>query len=168
MNGYRGLHFEDPNVTPPGHGDPASQRILVVDDDIGMRRLSTLALSQRGYSVEAAEDGAIAWAALNGGNYDMMITDNNMPKVTGVELLRKLRAARMALPVIMVTGAPPEFEFSQSPWLLPDATLLKPFSVEELLEKVEFVFRANAVVPMRSAAPGLGSPAGAVEPNNLF
>ena len=55
-------------------------RILVVEDDISIRRLNTEVLRRSGYEVDAAEDGAAAWEALNADSYDLMITDNNMPK----------------------------------------------------------------------------------------
>ena len=79
-------------------------RILVVEDDADIRQLNTEALSQCGYHVDAAQDGAVAWDTLQASRYDLMVTDNDMPKVTGVELLKKLHAARLAVPVIMATG----------------------------------------------------------------
>jgi len=79
------------------------QRILVVEDDRDLRQLNTEVLIHSGYHVNAAADGAAAWQALNTDRYDLLITDNNLPKVSGVELLKKVRAARMALPVIMAT-----------------------------------------------------------------
>jgi DNA-binding response OmpR family regulator len=118
-------------------------RILVVDDDVCIREFSTEFLTHSGYEVDAAEDGAVAWQALNTDCYDLMIVDNNMPNVTGLELLKKLRAARMALPVIMATGTLPTHEFALSPWLIPDATLLKPFTCDELLGKVKAVLSMN-------------------------
>jgi DNA-binding response OmpR family regulator len=78
-------------------------RILMVEDDLCISQPNTEVLTRFGYEVAAANDGAAAWAALDDDSYDLMITDNNMPKLTGVELLRKLRAARMELPVIMAT-----------------------------------------------------------------
>jgi DNA-binding response OmpR family regulator len=115
----------------------------VVDDDGEIRRLNAQVLKKSGYHVEAAEDGAVAWEALNTDNYDLMITDHNMPKVSGVELLKKLRAARMALPVIMATGSLPEEEFARYPWLQPAATLLKPYTTDELLGTVREVLSAT-------------------------
>ena len=114
-------------------------RILVVDDDQAIRQLNTRVLLRSGYKVEAAADGAAAWRALNSGSYDLLLTDHEMPEVSGVELLRKLRAARMALPVIMATGAFPAAEFARNPGLNPSATLLKPYTIEELLETVKRV-----------------------------
>jgi len=93
------------------------ERILVVEDDGDLRRLNAQALSLSGYEVETAVDGAAAWAELQTNSYDLMITDNNMPKVTGVELLVKLRAARMELPVIMASGTSFSDDASRSPWL---------------------------------------------------
>ena len=116
-------------------------RILVVDDDRDIRRLSANVLERAGYEVGAAEDGAIAWEALSADSYDLMITDNNMPNLTGMELLQKLYAAHMALPFILASGKVPEEEFAQYPWLQPAAMLLKPYTVEELLGAVKKVLR---------------------------
>ncbi len=118
-------------------------RILVVDDDADVRRLNAEALSLCGYEVDAAEDGAAGWERLQAKRYDLMITDNAMPKVSGMELLKQLWAAHMALPVIMATGRPPDAQFTQFPWLLPAATLLKPYTIEQLLSTVRNVLRAT-------------------------
>jgi two-component system chemotaxis response regulator CheY len=118
-------------------------RILFVDDEICIRRVSAEVLTSSGYQVLAVEDGAIAWEALQVNNYDLVITDHNMPKLTGVELLNKMHAARMALPVILVTGALPTEQLKRHPWLQIDATLLKPFTIEELLGTVTNVLRAT-------------------------
>lgn len=85
-------------------------------------------LIRHGYHVDAAEDGAVAWDALQANRYDLMITDNAMPHLTGIELLKKLRAARMTLPVIMATGSLPEAEFVVQPWLQPSAMVIKPYT----------------------------------------
>jgi DNA-binding response OmpR family regulator len=116
-------------------------RILVVEDDVLIRKLNTRMLLHAGYAVDAAMDGAAAWQVLSAHSYDLLITDNNMPKVSGIELLKKLRAARMALPVIMATGAFPHEEFTRCPWLQPAATLLKPYTPAEMLSTVEKVLR---------------------------
>jgi DNA-binding response OmpR family regulator len=116
-------------------------RILVVDDDIIFRQLNTEALLRSGYEVDAAEDGAAAWEALQIKAFNLLITDHNMPGLTGVELIRKLRAARMVLPVIMATGALPKEELTLCPWLQPDALLFKPYTIAELLGTVKTVLR---------------------------
>jgi DNA-binding response OmpR family regulator len=130
--------------------NPAT-RILLVDDDGGLRQLVAEALAGSGYEVEEAANGAEAWGALSADWYDLMITDNHMPKVTGIELLKKLRAAQMALPVIMATGIFPADEFSRHPWLQPAATLVKPYLISELLGTVKEVLRAADCPPEQSA-----------------
>jgi len=114
-----------------------------VEDDGIIRHLNAEVLIHSGYHVDAAEDGAVAWDALQLNRYDLMVTDNDMPKVSGVELLKKLHAVRMALPVIMATGTLPEEEFSRQPWLQPAALLLKPYSFDELLGTVRDVLRVT-------------------------
>ena len=81
--------------TPRQSPARAAHRLLVVDDDISLRQLSAELLSHSGYEVDAAEDGAAAWEALGAESYDLMITDNKMPNLSGVELLKKLYAAHM-------------------------------------------------------------------------
>jgi CheY-like chemotaxis protein len=98
------------NVTAaPGQTNPP-RRILVVDDDIAIRQLSTDLLTRSGFHVDVAEDGAVAWNTLQTNHYDLVVTDHRMPKVSGVQLVKKLRAARMALPVILVSGTLPTEE----------------------------------------------------------
>jgi len=106
-------------------------RILVVEDDTDIRRYSAQALMGSGYDVEAAEDGAAAWETLQAKAFNLLITDNNMPRLTGVELVRKLRSARMALPVIMATGRLPVEALAKNPSLQLAALLPKPFSTAE-------------------------------------
>jgi DNA-binding response OmpR family regulator len=130
--------------------------ILMVDDDKSIRHFCVQALFASGYQVQAAEDGAAAWDVLQINSYNLLITDHGMPKVTGVELLQKLHDAHMALPVIMATGTLPEAEFIQYPWLAPNATLLKPYTTEELLEIVKEVLRATHGARKWVAAPSDG------------
>src|SRR6478736_1378281 len=117
-------------------------RILVVDDDESLRQLNTEVLKQSGYAVDAADDGDVAWETLQLTSYDLLITDQKMARVSGIELLRKLRAARMELPVIMATGTSPQAEFTRQPWLQPAAVLLKPYTISELLVVVRNVLYA--------------------------
>jgi DNA-binding response OmpR family regulator len=149
----------DSSSTPlPAQPNPPCH-ILMVDDDPLIRKLNVAVLSHAGYEVDEAVDGADAWEALSACDYDLLITDNSMPKVTGVELLKKLRAARMSMPVIMATGILPTEEFTRYPWLQPSATLTKPYTIEELMATVQEVLCApggtseQAVTPPTSRNP---------------
>ncbi len=129
------------------------QRILLADDEPLILQLNSTVLVESGYEVDTANDGADAWEVLQLKNYHLLITDNDMPRMTGVELVKKVHAARMALPVIMATGTFPEDELSRHPWLQIEATLLKPYSIEELLITVGNVLRVSDGCLEQSAPP---------------
>ena len=133
---------------------PAPHRILVVDDDEAIRRINTLILLRAGYEVDSVEDGAMAWDTLNACSYDLLITDNNMPNLTGLELLRKVRDHHIDLPVIMASGTIPTETFAQNPWLQPTATLSKPHTLEALLNTVRNVLRTL----QDGRTPGVSAP----------
>jgi len=118
------------------------RRILVADDDKAMRRLSAGVLSRSGYHVVEVEDGEEGWEALRTHHFDLLITDNDMPRLTGVELVKKIHTARMTVLIILASGVPPVEELKRHPWLQISATLLKPFTVEELLETVKKVLHS--------------------------
>lgn len=133
-----------------GRGDsPAC--LLVVEDDKNIRRCMSEALSRVGHQVDTAEDGAAGWAAIQTHNYHLLITDHNMPKLSGIELVTKLRAARMALPAILMSGALPTHELNTQPPLRIEAVLEKPFTADQLIGTVAEVLRATSA-PDRPAA----------------
>jgi DNA-binding response OmpR family regulator len=132
---------------PVGNGPPTQKelanRILVVEDDASIRQLTTEMLILSGYRVDSASDGAAGWKALQAERYDLLITDNFMPKLTGIEMVKKLQSARMQLPVIMATALFPQEESIRHPWLGSITTLLKPCRAAELLSTVRKILRAS-------------------------
>jgi PAS domain S-box-containing protein len=116
----------------------------VVDDDSDLRQLTINVLTSSGYDVEAVKDGSDGWDALLAGDYALIITDNKMPRMTGIEMIEKLRSSGMVIPIIMATGCLPMQEFNRRPWLKPDATLERPYSNDELLEAVNKILRPAA------------------------
>ena len=124
-------------------------RILVVEDEPDIRFLNADVLARSGYHVDTAEDGIAGWEALHAVRhapecYDLLITDHNMPGLTGLDLIKKLRDASMLLPVIMATGTLSQnVLMDQSAWLQPAVMLPKPYSVEQLLGTVEAVLRTT-------------------------
>ena len=129
--------FSDLPSGPPPYGSKPSYRILVVDDERAVRNLRLELLTDAGYEAMAVADGALAWDAIQTQHFDLMITDNSMPKVTGVELISKLIAANIRLPVIMVTGALPQHEFDRHLCLSNISVLVKPVSNSAILSIVE-------------------------------
>ena len=130
-----------------------SKRILVADDDQAIRELISVFLIRSGYEVDTAKDGADAWKALNEASYYLLITDYKMPRMTGVELINLLRSQDMTLPVILVSGTMPTEELNRHPWLRVDATLHKPFTVEELLDTVNNVMNKLIETPFADLMP---------------
>jgi DNA-binding response OmpR family regulator len=113
--------------------------ILLVDDDTSLREFHAEVLIRSGYVVDTAADGAIAWNTLNEKGYDLLITDNNMPKLTGLELIKQMRSEGMELPVILASGTVPMEELNQNSRLRIEFTLPKPFKTDELLAAVKKV-----------------------------
>jgi CheY-like chemotaxis protein len=139
-------------ASTPCHAN-SRRRILVVDHDSDVRQLSVDVLDGSGYDVEAVEDGVAAWEMLKGSHYDLIITENKMPGMTGIEMIEKLRAARLTIPVILATRHLPRHEFARKPWLLPMATLCRPFSNDDLLAAVKQTLRTDDPVTRRQPRP---------------
>jgi DNA-binding NarL/FixJ family response regulator len=132
----------------------ACGRILVVDDDAGVRRLVCSTLEEAGFSPLAAGDAAGALAAASGNVVDLAIVDVNLPRVSGYELCRRLKEARSTLPVIFVSGVRTEWYDRVGGLLLgADDYLLKPFVLDELVARVRCLLRrAGATVPASLAS----------------
>jgi two-component system sensor histidine kinase and response regulator WspE len=143
----------------------AARRILVVDEDRDLRQLYTEALAGLGCHVDAAQDGTAGWEALRANRYQLLITEHEMPNLTGIELVKMLRAARMALPVVMAARRLPTHELTRNPSLQLAATLTKPFALDTLLDTVRNVLRTAdtsgeqvALQPVWRSQPVAGRP----------
>lgn len=141
---------------PAGAASPASapgpNLILVVDDDPSVQTLLAIGLRRTGYRVECREDGEAGWAALRESSFDLLITDHNMPKLTGVDLLRRLRAVPLHLPAILLSGNLPTQEPDLPRLLHPGAALAKPVLWTELLRQVRLLLHATPL-PREEATP---------------
>lgn len=140
-------------------GNP-HKRILVVEDDEGLRSVNLMILSQVGYAVQGAEDGLAGWQALNARCFDMLITDNDMPRWSGMQLIQEVHLARMMLPIIMASGMVPEALLDDHTASGVAATLTKPFTAGELLNTVRQVFEAERHLPGHADRPGFLLPIG--------
>ena len=113
-----------------------ASRILVVDDSEGIRTLLASLLGGRGYSVTTAPDGMLAWSLLQQSSvsYGLVVTDFIMPKMNGIELLEKIRAAYPWIKVVLVTGYghPENAIASRAQRMGAFAVLPKPCSFEQL------------------------------------
>jgi DNA-binding response OmpR family regulator len=124
--------------------------ILCVEDDIELRNVFAELLARAGYQVEVAEDGLVGWEALRLGSYNLMITDNQMPRLSGLQLVERLRSTGNNLPVVLMSGSS-SFENLQShQWPQRTTALKKPFTPAELLATIEDVLRTASADPQRS------------------
>lgn len=120
-----------------------NMKILVVDDFSTMRRIVRNLLKELGFTnVDEAEDGVVALQKLKGGSFEFVVSDWNMPNMTGIELLRAIRAdeALKALPVMMVTAEAKKENIIEAAQAGANGYVVKPFTAATLEEKLNKVF----------------------------
>jgi DNA-binding NtrC family response regulator len=140
------LSAVEPGRAPQLRPELSPCRILAVDQNCDLRLLYSNALTDAGCHVDVAKDVSSAWDVLQARRYHLLLTENDPPNLTGDKLIRKLRSARMDLPVIMTTARLPMHEPAQIPWDRFAATLRKPFALEALMETLKNVLRARVQV----------------------
>ena len=120
-----------------------NMKILVVDDFQTMRRIIRNYLRQLGFNnVEEAEDGDVALEKLKESEFDFVITDWNMPKMTGIDLLKKIRAENnfKNIPVLIITAEAEKENVVQAAQAGVNDYIVKPFTPEVLQTKIEKIF----------------------------
>jgi DNA-binding NtrC family response regulator len=144
---------------------PSQASILMVDDDPGHCELNAEMLRRHGYMVGIAGDSEAGWEKLQNNRYNLLISEHDLPGLTGVGLVKKLRSACMSLPVIMVVETLPSWRSAEYPWFLKATKLFKPYSFGDLLDSVKRILipAGNArarIMPlhreMRPSTIGLG------------
>jgi two-component system OmpR family response regulator len=115
----------------------AKASIIVIDDESGVREMLADALHMQGYDVATAADGHSGLREIYEGDFDLIISDVNMPKVNGFELLERLRAAGNETPVILLTARGDRADVAVGFRAGADDYVTKPFGLEELLLRVE-------------------------------
>ena len=118
-------------------------RVLVVDDFSTMRKIVKNILRQIGLeNVVEADDGTTAWDILNRDNIDFIVSDWNMPKMTGIDLLRKVRASEeyADIPFLMVTAEAQQENIIEAVQAKVSNYIVKPFTPETLQQKIDKIF----------------------------
>mgnify|MGYP001449042539 CR=1 FL=1 len=122
--------------------DP-KMKFLVVDDFSTMRRIVRNLLKELGFTnVDEAEDGVVAYQKLQGGGFDFVVSDWNMPNMTGIELLQKIRATPQLkhLPVLMITAEAKKENIIAAAQAGASGYIVKPFTAATLSEKLTKIF----------------------------
>lgn len=119
-------------------------KILIVDDFSTMRRIVKNLLGDLGFTnTEEADDGKSAWPMLQAGGFDFVVTDWNMPGMTGIDLLKAIRADEnlKALPVLMVTAEAQRDQIIEAAKAGVNGYIIKPFTAVTLKEKLDKIFQ---------------------------
>jgi len=127
-----------------------SGTVAIVEDEKTIRDTVAFALRREGYQVVAYADGAAAWESFQRSLPDLVVLDIIMPRMDGLELLRRIRSQSATLPVIFVTSRDEEIDRVLGLELGADDYLCKPFSMRELMARVKVLFRRLAL----AAHPG--------------
>jgi DNA-binding response OmpR family regulator len=117
--------------------------ILVIEDDLSIRRGMVAALRHAAYEVREAGDGIAGAELALVGDLDLVLLDLVLPRRDGLEVLRRIRSGDPALPVIVVTARGAEEERVRGLEMGADDYVVKPFSARELLARVEAVLRRS-------------------------
>ncbi|MCL1887989.1 MAG: response regulator transcription factor [Kiritimatiellaeota bacterium] len=122
-------------------------KILIVEDDTRTREFIELGLQQSGHRVESADNGRDGWLKAAAEPFDLAVVDVMLPELDGVSLVKKWRAARLAFPVIILSARASESDKIAGLEAGADDYLAKPFSLAELVARVNAqIRRASAVV----------------------
>jgi two-component system chemotaxis response regulator CheY len=119
-------------------------KFLVVDDFSTMRRIVRNLLKELGFTnVDEAEDGIAALAKLRSTSFDFVVSDWNMPNMTGIELLRQIRSDNQLkhLPVLMVTAEAKKENIIEAAQAGASGYVVKPFTAATLDEKLNKIFQ---------------------------
>ena len=122
---------------------PLRPKILFADDEPGIRVICDISLSQAGFNVTTVADGQEAWKALETETFDLLITDNKMPYLTGRELVLKVRQHGLQLPIILAASDLESFLNPSNEWLRVNRLLQKPFQLDQLTETVKQCLQQN-------------------------
>ena len=114
--------------------------ILVVDDFSTMIRIVTNLLKELGFTnIDDANDGSKAWPMIQTGKYDFIVSDWNMPEMTGIELLKKVRADQNLkdMPFMLITAEQKRSQILDAAQAGVDGYIVKPFTAAILKEKID-------------------------------
>jgi DNA-binding response OmpR family regulator len=117
-------------------GVPPLKQILVIDDDTEVRTFVARTVVQAGFRADTAQDGEEGWRALCATNYDLVITDHEMPKLTGLKLIERMREVSIEPPCILISAMLPLPESDLEKIVHRGSVLPKPFSPGDLIERV--------------------------------
>jgi len=122
-------------------------RVLVVEDEAGLRLTLSDRLTSEGYAVETASDGEVGLASAATGAYDLIVLDVMLPRVNGFDVCRQVRQRGVATPILMLTARGQVVDKVVGLKLGADDYLTKPFETIELMARLEALLRRRPAGP---------------------
>lgn len=119
-------------------------RLLIAEDELEISKVLKMVLEQQKYAVDVVDNGADALDYILDGDYDGVILDLMMPRMDGIEVLRRLRAEENATPVLVLTARSEVSDRVEGLDAGADDFLPKPFAITELLARVRAMLRRRA------------------------
>lgn len=126
------------------------EKILVVDDEPGIRDLICDALNMSNFKTYQSPDGLSALSSIRRDRFDLLILDINMPKLDGFSLLEKIRNEGSETPAILLSARGERLDINQGLKIGADDYMTKPFSIEELVLRVRAILKRTSSAKMNS------------------
>jgi two-component system, OmpR family, response regulator VicR len=125
-------------------------RILYVEDDLTLSFVTRDNLERSGYIIDSCDDGITAYEKIVSGNYDLYILDVMLPKIDGYTLARKIREKNQAVPILFLSAKSTLDDKLYGLQLGADDYITKPFSIEELILKIEVFLKRSSINTSRT------------------
>jgi len=123
-----------------------TRTVLVIEDEVILLEMIQSILESRGFEVRAFQFSEEALEAVQRENFDMILTDINIPRVSGIQVMDKIRQSKLNkdAKIIVMTGIQNEFTLAKIQEMQPDGFLTKPFTIEALMEQMQRIFGSDS------------------------
>ena len=123
----------------------SQKRILIVDDDEEIRELLEFDIRSSGYFVDSAKDGLDGLNKALNNTYDLILLDVMMPKMSGFDVCKNIRSAKLSIPILMLTAKGTIEDKTSGFDCGADDYLVKPFDIQEVLLRIRVLLRRNNI-----------------------
>lgn len=132
-----------------GEFAPITQRVLIIEDETKIARIIKLELEHEGYLVDSANNGIEGLEKFNSEYWDLLLLDVMLPKLNGIEVLRRIRASGDMTPIILLTARDSIFDKVNGLDQGANDYITKPFEIEELLARIRACLRSNQFIQQK-------------------
>ena len=129
--------------------EPALKKVLIIEDEANIARIIKLDLEHEGYKVETSENGITGLEKFSNGYWNLVLLDIMIPKLNGMEVLRRIRASGDMTPIILLTARDSIFDKVSGLDHGANDYITKPFQIEELLARIRACLRTNQMMEIK-------------------